>query len=102
MTRPLQHDDPIAPLFLPPRAPGFAVRYRTGLVGAWNTSTAANTITVDGATLTDLPVIPGPWIGLLTIGDTVGLLSTADGAGIGTYVILGPVWSPGDPRLASI
>lgn len=102
MTAPMQSDDPIAPLLLPPgpRSVSLPVHYRTGLLVAWNPATGENEVVVDGLTLTDVPVIPGPWMTVVETGDRVSLLSTVDAAGISTAVILGPAMGPGDPRLA--
>lgn len=98
MTGPI---DPTAALYLPaPRGPVVPLRYRSGFVVFWNQSTAESTIRVDGVTLTNLPVQPGPYVGLIEENDTVSLLSTTDQSGVATYCVVGLALPPGARRIA--
>lgn len=103
MTRPLDSVDPLAGLYLPPpRGPVVPTRYRSGKVLAWNTSTGAHTIDVDGVQLSDLPMYPGEYIEQVIEGDNVSLLTTTDNRGLSTMIITGLPLRPGDPRLARV
>jgi hypothetical protein len=99
MTTPLQSDDPLAGLFLPaPQGPAVPLRYRSGVLTSWEVSTGANVVRVDGETFTNLPVMPGSYLGALKATDVVSLLSTTDSRGITTYVIMGIALTPPDIR----
>lgn len=102
MTEPLRDVDPLAPLLLRRHEPavGLVVRYRTGRVTAWTATTGENTITVDGVALTNLPMLPGPYMALVEAGDLVSLTSTSDDAGIATLIVTGIILTPPDPRAA--
>jgi len=85
--------DDLSTLFNPP-APG--VRFRQGTVLTWNASTGANTISVGGATLTDVPILNTGEAVALKAGHVVGLL--VFGA---SWFILGRVTVPGGSDFAS-
>lgn len=99
MTSPLLSDDPLAPLFVPaPQGPAVPLRYRSGVVTSWNVKTGENIIEVDGQAFTNLPLMPGSYIGIIAVNDVVSLLSTTDSRGITTYVIMGISLTPPDVR----
>jgi hypothetical protein len=100
MTAPLQNDDPLAGLFLPPERPGSVpLRYRSGRLTDWDVKTGANTVAVDGVSFVNLPVMPGTYLGILAENDVVSLMSTTDVRGITTYVIIGIALTPPDIRI---
>lgn len=102
MTSPLQSDDPLAALFLPaPRGPAVPLRYRSGQLTSWDIKTGENVVSIDGQSFTNLPVVPGSYLGVLAVSDVVSLLSTTDARGITTYVIMGVALTPPDSRLGS-
>lgn len=100
MTAPFQSDDPLATLFLPAsQGPAVPLRYRSGVLTAWDVKDGTNTVSVDGELFTNLPVMPGTYLGILAVNDVVSLLSTTDSRGITTYVIAGMSLTPPDIRL---
>lgn len=102
MTAPLQGDDPLAALFLPPPpSPAVPLRYRSGLVMEWDVTNGANEVSIDGVTFTNLPVMPGSYLRIIKAGDVVSLLSTTDARGITTYAIVGIAITPPDSRIGS-
>lgn len=100
MTSPLISDDPLAALLLQPaQGPAVPLRYRSGLLTGWDITTGANEVRVDGVSFTNLPILPGSFLGIVEVGDTVTLLSTTDDRGISTYAIIGIALTPPDIRL---
>lgn len=100
MTAPMQSDDPLAGLFLPPtQGPAVALRWRSGLLTAWDVATGENTISIDGVSFSNLPILPGSYLGILKAGDVVSLLSTTDSRGIATYALAGIAITPPDTRM---
>lgn len=75
-----QADDAPAPMSL-----------RQGVVQAWDSDTGANTITVGGGVLENVPVLVGETVSV-AVGDVVALLTTGD-----RWFLLGKVTDPGDP-----
>ena len=102
MTAPLQTDDPLASLFLPAdRGPAVPLRYRSGVLTSWDVKTGANVVLVDGVPFTNLPIMPGSYLGILTLGDVVALMTTTDARGITTYAITGISLTPPDVRIGT-
>jgi hypothetical protein len=100
MTNPLQSDDPLAPLLLAPaQGPAVPVRYRSGRLLTWDIRTGENTVQIDGASFTNLPILPGSYLGVIVAGDTIALLSTTDDRGVTTYAIQGVSLTPPDVRI---
>lgn len=100
MTSPFQNDDPLAPLFLPaPQGPATPLRYRSGLLTAWNVATGENTVSIDGESFQNLTVLSGSYLGVLKVGDVVSLMSTTDARGITTYALAGIAITPPDVRI---
>ena len=96
MTYP-SHD--LTPLFVPP--PPAGVGYRQGIIRAWNTTTAENTVEVDGVLIDDLSILNTNNDALqLAAGDTVGILTT--GAAASSWCILGRLTIPGTPAAESL
>lgn len=101
MTSPFLSDDPMAALFVKSgQGSAIPLRYRSGVLTSWNLSTGENTVRIDGADFTNLPIMPGTYLGVAQQGDTVALLSTTDERGISTYVIQGLSLTPPDSRIA--
>lgn len=71
------------------------VRFRQGVVSAWDQSTGANTITVDGADLTNVPILSTGEAISLRPGHVVGLL-VADSQ----WFIIGRITPPGSADFA--
>lgn len=93
--------DPTAGLFLPPPpGPAVGLRYRSGRLTAWDITTGENTVQIDGESFDDLPILPGSFLSIMQVGDTVALLSTSDSRGVSTYAIMGVSIVPPDWRLA--
>lgn len=86
--------DDLAPLFGQQPSPGVA--FRQGLIVAWDPLTAANTVDVAGATLTDLPVLNTSEVRTLAPGDVVGVLTMG-----AAWFILGRITVPGSPAAAT-
>jgi hypothetical protein len=84
----------LAPLISPdlPQTVGF----RQGVVVAWDQETAANTILVAGATLTNVPIINSFEALSLEAGDVVGLLTFGS-----TWFVLGRITVPGAGQAAT-
>lgn len=100
MTSPLLNDDPLAGLFVPPpQGPAVPLRYRSGRLVEWDVKGGANTVSIDGQSLINLPVMPGSYLGFLVAGDVVALMSTTDDRGITTYAIAGISLTPPDVRI---
>jgi hypothetical protein len=72
-----------------------AVRFRQGTITAWNANTGANTITVAGGTLTDVPILNTGEAIALKAGHIVGLLAFGS-----AWFILGRITPAGDPNFA--
>lgn len=64
---------------------------RQGVVESWDPDTGANTVTVAGGTLVNVPVLIGETV-ILNAGDVVALLTTG-----ARWFLLGKVTVPGDP-----
>lgn len=79
--------DDLTMLFDPP-PPGLG--FKQGVILTWNNANAANTVQVDGAILTDLPILNTSEALLLTPGSVVGILTTAS-----SWFILGRITIPG-------
>ena len=102
MTAPSPEFDPTAGLFLPaPRGPAVPLRYRSGRLTSWDPTDGSNAVVIDGETFSNLPILPGAWLSVLTVGATLTLLSTTDEAGISTYAIVGAPITPPDVRIAT-
>lgn len=100
MTTPLQSDDPLAGLFLPPaQTPAVPLRYRSGLLTAWNVATGENTVSIDGTSFTNIAVMPGSYLRVIKVGDVVSLMATTDVRGIATYALAGIALTPPDTRI---
>lgn len=100
MTNPLLSDDPLASLFLPPPA-GSAIplRYRSGLLTEWNVATGENSVSIDGESFDNVPILPGSYLAVLRSGDVVSLMATTDDRGVATYAIIGIAITPPDVRI---
>lgn len=72
------------------------VGFHQGTVTAWNASTGANTISVAGAILTDVPILNTGEAIALKPGHVVGLLRFKS-----TYFVLGRITIPGNPDFAA-
>lgn len=83
----------IASLFTEPDP---SVGFRQGTVVTWNASTGANTISVAGGFLDDVPILNTGEAIALKAGHNVGLLTFN-----GTWFILGRITAVGDPNFAS-
>ena len=91
----------LAALFGPgPAAPSQNMRYRQGVVVAWNPLTAENTVDVGGATLTNLPILNTSEALALTAGSVVSIVVIGD-EGAKTYAILGRLTIPASADAAS-
>jgi len=78
-------------------APGpEAVRFRQGTITAWNPNTGANTVSVAGGILTDVPILNTGEAIALKAGHVVGLLAFGS-----TWFILGRITPTGDPNFAA-
>lgn len=91
MTYPL---DDLAPILADRPAQG--VGYRQGIIKSWNSVTAENTVEVDGAVLTNLPILNTSEALLLQPGDVVGVLAVGE-----SWAILGRLTVPGTAAAAS-
>jgi hypothetical protein len=78
--------DDLADLLAAQPAPG--VTFRQGVVQTWNTGTGANTITVAGVTLTNVPVLSAAVAGLAA-GDVIALITWQS-----SWLILGKITAP--------
>ncbi|MEU5939413.1 hypothetical protein ABZ807_09500 [Micromonospora sp. NPDC047548] len=79
--------------------PAAGLRYRQGIIRAWNPLTAENTVDVDGVLVDNLPILNTNEAVLLAPGDVVGILATGQAAG--SWCILGRLTIPGTPAAAS-
>lgn len=86
--------DDLAPLLMPPPQPGLS--FRQGTVVTFNQDTGANTISVGGATLTDVPMLNSGEAVALKAGHIVALLTWKS-----SWWILGRVTLPGSDQFAS-
>lgn len=82
--------DDLAPLLIPPDAPG--VGFRQGVILSWNQDTAENTVQVAGSILTDLPILNTAEALLLRPGSVVGIMTAGS-----SWFILGRITVPGSP-----
>ena len=88
----------LADLFGPPPAgPSQAVRYRQGVITAFNPATLENTVSVGGAILTDVAMLGVAEAASLTVGSVVGLLLLGDVNGATTWTIVGRIVTPNTP-----
>lgn len=78
--------DDLTPLFDPRRGP--RVGHRRGIIRAWNSTTAANQVEVDGALVDNLPTLTTA----LAPGDVVSILTV--GSAARSWVILGRIIVP--------
>jgi hypothetical protein len=79
--------------------PSQDMRYRSGVVIAWNPATGANIVNVGGTDLVDLPILNTSEAVLLSPGAVVALISIGDDAR--TMAILGRLTIPGTADAAS-
>lgn len=79
--------DDLAALIAPSRRSEVSVSQ--GFLTAWNGATFANTVSVDGATFTNLPIVGTASPGALAAGMLVLLLRVRS-----TYYILGKILTP--------
>lgn len=89
-------DDLVAVLAPPPASGGTAVGFRQGIVRAWDPATAANTVEVGGATLTNLPCLNASEALLLQPGDVVSVLTAGS-----SWFVLGRIVIPGQVQAAA-
>lgn len=85
---PLYAGDDLTPL-LAPTAPA-DLGLHQGVIQAWDNSTGTNTITVAGATLTDVPVLNTGSVVTLQAGQVVAVLRWKT-----SYFVLGRITAPG-------
>lgn len=71
------------------------VRFRQGTILTWNSNTGANTISLAGGTLTNVPVLNTGEAIALKAGHVVGLLGQGS-----SWFIVGRVTPPNDPNFA--
>ncbi len=83
----MARSDDLAPILAARPAP--AVGYRQGEVTAWDAGSYANTVTVDGTTMANLPVLDVADAALIVAGDTVAILTYGP-----TWLILGRITVP--------
>lgn len=92
----------LSELFTPsPPGPAQDVRYRQGVVVAWDPLTAENQIDVGGTTLENLPILNTSEALLLAAGDVVGLMAAYSEGGAVSYVVLGRLTVPGTASAAT-
>lgn len=80
-----------------PSTPARPMNYRVGVIKAWDPDTAENTVTVDGADFTNLPILNTSEALALTPGAVVGIIDVGY-----TWAILGRMTIPGTPDAASV
>jgi len=91
--------DDLVPVLAAQPAPGLG--YRQGVLRAWNTVNAENTVDVGGMLVDNLPILNTNNDALqLAAGDVVGILTT--GAAASSWMILGRVTMPGTPAAESL
>jgi hypothetical protein len=89
--------DDLTDLFLPsPPASSQDLRFRQGVVVAWNQETAENVVHVGGTDLVNLPVLNTSEAISLSPGDVVGIIVAGS-----TMAVLGRLTIPGTPAAAS-
>lgn len=86
--------DDLTPQLVPPKTG--LLGFRQGVVVSWNAHTAENTIDVDGATLTNVPIINTSEALLLTTGAVVALNTWQ-----GSWYIVGRITVPGTAEAAT-
>jgi hypothetical protein len=85
--------DDLAAMFLPrPEGPAQALRWRQGVVEAFNTGTLANTINIGGTRFSNVPVFVHNGTASIAVGDVVGVVVIGDG-GLSMFV-LGKITQP--------
>lgn len=82
--------------FYTPSTPAVPMYYRKGTILTWNSDTAENTVRIDGAVFTDLPILNGVEALLLQPGAAVGVIDLGT-----TWAILGRLTIPNTPDAAS-
>lgn len=87
--------DDLTPLLFPPVKSDFG--FHQGKVIAWNPATAENTLSMAGATLTDVPILNGTEVPLLEVGHTVSMLRWKS-----SYFILGRIIVPNAPDIGAL
>jgi hypothetical protein len=87
--------DDLTPLLFPPVRSD--IGFHQGKVVAWNPATAENTISMAGATLTDVPILNGTEVPLLAVGHTVSMLRWKS-----SYFILGRIIIPNTPDIGAL
>lgn len=89
--------DDVTPLLGDPaRAKPAEVGFHQGLIQTWDATTGENTVLVNGALVSDLPILNTGEAVALRAGHVVGLLRFQT-----TYFILGRITLPNDPQFAS-
>lgn len=87
--------DDLADLFdSAPAGPSMDVRYRQGIVLAFDPVTLANTVEVGGTVCNNLAVLGVGEVTLLTPGSVVGIISVISARGTATWAILGRMVIP--------
>ena len=79
-----------------PAASGRGVQWRKGLIVTWDPETAENTVLINGAIATNVPILNTSEAAILAEGDVVGLISFGS-----TWGILGRFTIPGSPEAVS-
>jgi len=87
--------DDLERLFAPPLAsPSQDMRYRQGVILAFNQITLQNTVQVGGSQFTDLPILGVGESTLLAPGAVVGVISVLSERGVATWAIVGRMVIP--------
>jgi hypothetical protein len=87
--------DDLEQLFAPPLAsPSQDMRYRQGVILAFNQITLQNTVQVGGSQFTDLPILGVGESTLLAPGAVVGVISVLSERGVATWAIIGRMVIP--------
>ena len=95
--------DPLAALFVPiPPGPAAQVQHRTGVVEAFDQTTLANTIMIDGQRYTDVPLINSTEIRLMTPGAVVALMCAKYPDGSSSWAVLGRVVRPNTAEASQV
>ncbi len=76
----MARSDDLSPLFVPRTETSVGLRF--GVVESWDTVTASSTVTVDGALMTDLPVLESVNVAAVVPGDVVAILTYGASWGI--------------------
>lgn len=85
--------DDLAAMFLPkPGGPAQAMRWRQGVVEAFNTGTLANTINIGGTSFSNVPVFVHNGTSSIAVGDVVAVIVIGDGGQ--SMFVLGKITQP--------